>query len=116
LRVVYEQMCKVNSFLSCCLEGLNACAVAKHMGARQVIAVAGSEKHIELAKAMGATTIINRHKENPVEAIRKCTNGTGPHVVLEMSGNQHALNQALEAVMTTGMVTILGESTSFDPQ
>jgi len=88
--------------------GLNSIAVCKKMGAQQIIAVAGTKKHMELAKLMGATTVIDRHNSDPVEEIRKLTDNCGVHVALEMSGNGNALRQSLQAVMTTGMVTILG--------
>lgn len=88
--------------------GLNAVACAKQMGAKQIIAVAGTQAHIDLARQMGATTVINRHESDPVEEIRRLTNGRGAHAVLEMSGSGFALKSAFQAVMTTGIVSILG--------
>eukprot|EP00823_Brevimastigomonas_motovehiculus_P002761 TRINITY_DN1656_c0_g1_i1.p1 TRINITY_DN1656_c0_g1~~TRINITY_DN1656_c0_g1_i1.p1 ORF type:complete len:409 (-),score=101.39 TRINITY_DN1656_c0_g1_i1:127-1332(-) len=88
--------------------GLNAIAVCKAMGAKKIIAVAGTDAHCELAKKMGATHVLNRHKVEPVVEIRKLTDGHGPHVCLEMSGHSEALAQCCDAVMTTGQITILG--------
>eukprot|EP01083_Nonionella_stella_P276955 941553_1 len=87
--------------------GLNAVAVARHMGAAQVIAIAGTSHHLALAARMGATTVIDRHQADPVAEIRRLTGGRGAHAVLEMSGSAGGLQQALEAVMTTGIVSVL---------
>ena len=78
------------------------------MKASRIFAVGGTSKHLDLARKMGATDIIDRHNCDPVTELRRLTGGRGPHVVLEMSGNAKALEQALDAVMTTGIVTILG--------
>lgn len=99
---------KAVAVFGCGPTGLNAIACAKALDAAQVIAVAGTEEHLALAKKMGATAVLNRHTDDVVARIRSLTGGTGAHVCLEMSGSSYALEQALDAVRTTGMVVILG--------
>ena len=81
--------------------------MAKALGAKKVIAVAGSAEHIALAKTMGAHVVVNRHEEDVLQRLRDETDGHGPEVCLEMSGSKYAFGQALDAVMTTGQITIL---------
>ena len=88
--------------------GLFATGIAKAMGATNVMVVVGSEVHSRIAKQMGADHIINRHDQDPVDAIKALTNGMGADVVLEMSGHPVAINQSLKAARLTGQVTVLG--------
>jgi len=89
--------------------GLNSIAVAKAMGASNVIAVGGTDAHRTLAERMGATHVVNRHNVKSVpDEIRRLNGGYGVDVCLEMSGNGNALNQCLDVVITTGIVSILG--------
>lgn len=88
--------------------GLFATGIAKKMGAKQVIAVAGTPLHQSIAKKMGADVLINRHEQDPVKEILSLTDGLGADVVLEMSGAEQALFQALDAVRAVGTVTVLG--------
>lgn len=100
-------------------------AICKTLGARRIIAVAGTAVHAEIAKRMGATSVLDRHKCDVVAEIRKITGlrftmcvveskrcvteGRGVDACLEMSGSAQALQQSLDAVMTTGIVSILGQ-------
>jgi len=88
--------------------GLFATGISKAMGAAKVMMVYGSELHGKIGKKMGADVLINRHEQDPVQAIKDLTGGIGADVVLEMSGVGEALNQALKAVRLRGQVTILG--------
>ena len=88
--------------------GLNVIAVCKHRGAAKIIAVGGSEAHRSLAVRMGADLVIDRHTEDVTARIRQETGGDGVAVAFEMSGAASALHQALDCVMATGQVSILG--------
>ncbi len=88
--------------------GLFSIGIAKALGAKNILAVAGTELHLKIAKKMGANRLIDRHNENPIKAIMDETNGKGSDVCLEMSGSPEALNQALAVVKPTGNVTVLG--------
>ncbi|MFH1786815.1 MAG: L-threonine 3-dehydrogenase [archaeon] len=95
------------SIFGCGPTGLFSIALAKAAGASQVIAVAGSKTHLDLAKKMGATHIINRHEKDPATEILEIT-GEGADIMLEMSGSASALDQGLKSLRQGGEVSILG--------
>lgn len=88
--------------------GLFATKVAKHLGAKQIIGVGGTDTHRGIAKAMGADVIINRHEQDPVKEILELTNGLGADVVLEMAGLGDSFKNALNSVRPVGQLTMLG--------
>ncbi|GGE64898.1 L-threonine 3-dehydrogenase [Priestia taiwanensis] len=87
--------------------GLMAVAVAKACGASQVLAFDVNEYRLELAKKMGATTVVHSMNEDPVAVAQSLTNGDGVDVVCEMSGHPIAMNQGFEMVTNGGRVSIL---------
>jgi len=88
--------------------GLFAIGLLRAAGAASIIAVAGSDLHLDLARKMGADTVINRHESDPVREILELTDGQGADVFLEMSGSGAALNQGLRALRPKGRASILG--------
>jgi threonine 3-dehydrogenase len=90
--------------------GLNAAAICKHMQAKRIIAVAGSALHLQMASTMGADVVINRHDYKTSEELIAAIGALVPevHVCLEMSGSPQALQQALQLVRPTGVISILG--------
>ncbi|QTN01463.1 L-threonine 3-dehydrogenase [Sediminibacillus dalangtanensis] len=87
--------------------GMMAVGVAKAAGASQVIAFDLNDYRLDLANQMGATTIINSAKENPVDRVKELTGGHGVDVVCEMSGHPTAINQGFKMVTNGGRVSIL---------
>ena len=87
---------------------LFAIGILKAVGATQIISIAGSNQHLDIAGKMGADVIINRHDKDPVKEILDLTGGKGADVFLEMSGSGTALNQGLKALRPTGRASILG--------
>src|SRR3989337_1440630 len=85
-----------------------AIGILKAVGATQIISIAGSNQHLDIAGKMGADVIINRHDKDPVKEILDLTGGKGADVFLEMSGSGTALNQGLKALRPTGRASILG--------
>jgi NADPH2:quinone reductase len=65
--------------------GLIACQWAKHLGAT-VIGTAGSDEKTALAKAHGATHVINYKTEDWVKKVKELTNGAGVDVVYDGVG------------------------------
>lgn len=65
--------------------GLIACQWARHLGAT-IIGTVGSEEKAALAKAAGATHVINYRKENFIERVKEITNGNGCDVVYDGVG------------------------------
>lgn len=79
--------------------GFCAVAAAKAMGAKKVIAVDPSEYRMNLGKIMGADEV---YANLPAEHLRKMD------VVLEMSGNENAVQTGFDAVRIAGTVIIFG--------
>ena len=72
---------------------LNA-QVAKTLGAN-VIMFDVSEKKVARAKEMNIGPVINSKEEDPIEAIKRLTNGRGADVVVPAVGNTKAYEQAM---------------------
>ena len=89
--------------------GLMAVAVCRHIGAKRVFAVGHkNEYRIRLAKKLGADRVIKSSEDDPVEVILDETGGLGVDEVLEMSGSEQALGQALRSLKPAGNMQILG--------
>ena len=88
--------------------GQFAIGLLKAAGASQIIVVAGSKLHLDLAEKMGADVLINRHEKDPVREIMALTDGQGVDVLLEMSGSGTALNQGLKVLRPAGRASLLG--------
>ncbi len=92
--------------------GLMTIAVLKQLGAAKVFATAGGFNMVrmELAKKMGADTVLSAREEgeNLVKIIRSATDGNGVDVALEMSGDPNAVKQAFEMLTPGGRVSLLG--------
>ena len=78
--------------------GLMSVAVGKALGAEPVILTGTRDARLNLGKRLGADHTVNIRNENPVEAVRRITGGRGVHYVIECSGADNALNEALEMV------------------
>jgi threonine dehydrogenase-like Zn-dependent dehydrogenase len=76
--------------------GLTVTQMAKANGGT-VIAVDGIARRLELARACGATHLINFHEQDAAEAIKALTGNRGADVSIEISGTYGALNEAIRA-------------------
>ncbi|WP_341394927.1 S-(hydroxymethyl)mycothiol dehydrogenase [Arthrobacter sp. G119Y2] len=88
--------------------GIAAVAGAVLAGATTIIAVDIDSKKLELAKAQGATHVINSKDEDPVEAIRALTGGNGADVVIDAVGRPETYKQAFYARDLAGRVVLVG--------
>ncbi|MCC3265226.1 S-(hydroxymethyl)mycothiol dehydrogenase [Arthrobacter gengyunqii] len=88
--------------------GIAAVAGAQLAGATTIIAVDIDAKKLELAKAQGATHVINSKEEDPVEAIRALTGGFGADVVIDAVGRPETYKQAFYARDLAGRVVLVG--------
>lgn len=73
--------------------GLMGVAVAKALGASEVILTGTRDNRLEIGRKLGADYTINVTKENAVEKVKEYTHG-GAHYVLECSGAASAINDA----------------------
>jgi threonine 3-dehydrogenase len=113
---------KTVAVLGCGVQGLMAIAVAKHSGASKIFATDASHgefsheklvtKRFRLAKLYGADYTfdvnIDREKELFYRTVLDETGDTGVDVVLEMSGNYRAYEDAFRIVRMGGTISLLG--------
>jgi threonine 3-dehydrogenase len=88
--------------------GLCAVGIARAAGASLVIATDTEPYRLELARTMGANLALDATDPSTAVRIRDATGGDGVEVVLEMSGAQAALDQALSVITRGGRISLLG--------
>lgn len=91
--------------------GIAAIAGSKLAGATRIIAVDIDDRKLELAKGLGATDVVNSKETDPVEAIRKLTDGNGANVVIDAVGRPETYKQAFYARDLAGTVVLVGVPT-----
>lgn len=97
--------------------GIAAVGIAKKAGARHVVITDVNEYRLSLAKAMGASRVVNVATEKLPDVMRELGMNEGFDVGLEMSGNPAALRQMLESMVHGGKIAMLGiqpENTAID--
>src|SRR6201997_3418839 len=75
--------------------GLCATAGAKVVGAGLVIAVESDPVRIAMSKRMGADVMIDYHKHDVIDAVRRLTRGRGVDVAIEALGTAQTFENAL---------------------
>ena len=104
--------------------GTNACAVAKEMGAAQVIVIDGVAGRLELAKQFGADHTINLTElQDPaarIQKVQELTGGRGADVVGEFVGLPAVVPEGLAMVRNGGTYLEIGnisfgQSVEIDP-
>jgi threonine 3-dehydrogenase len=88
--------------------GLMATAVARHAGARYVVVTDVNPYRIELARAMGATRVVDARTERLADIQQELKMQEGFDVGLEMSGNASAFREMLTNMCHGGKVAMLG--------
>ena len=92
--------------------GISAIAVAREMGVRQVIAVDGVERRLDLAARFGADELIDlRRFPTPADRVRRVqelTDGWGADIVLEVAGVADAVPEGLEMLAHGGTYVEIG--------
>ena len=85
-----------------------AIAGAALAGARRVIGVDVDARKLEWARRFGATHTVDASREDPVEAVRQLTGGTGADVVVEAVGSPETYRQAFFARDLAGTLVQVG--------
>ena len=96
--------------------GLMAVTVARAAGAGSIFVTDVDQRRLDLARKLGANEAYLATKPW-VEDVRKACGGSGPQVLLEMSGNKHALRDGFAALRNGGVASLLGipaDEVSFD--
>jgi threonine 3-dehydrogenase len=88
--------------------GLFSIGIARSHGARRVMVTEPSDYRADIARDLGADLVADPRKPETREQILAMTDGQGPEVVLEMSGNAGALRSALEMASNGAHVVLLG--------
>lgn len=88
--------------------GIMAAAVARHVGARHVVITDVNPYRLELAQKVTDVTPVNVAEEDLRDVIKRLKMKEGFDVGLEMSGNQRALDQMVEALVMGGRIALLG--------
>ncbi|PYF79236.1 L-threonine 3-dehydrogenase [Marinomonas alcarazii] len=88
--------------------GAMAAAIAKHVGARNVVITDVNDFRLDLAKKMGATRTVNASRESLKDVMSEIDMHEGFDVGLEMSGNDTAFRSMLECMNHGGKIAMLG--------
>ena len=88
--------------------GAMAVAVARHAGARYIVATDVNPYRMELARQMGATLVLDARTDRVADAQKKLGMAEGFDVGLEMSGNNRAFQEMLDNMCHGGKVAMLG--------
>lgn len=96
------------AIFGCGLVGTGAVAVAKALGATQIIGIDTEPTALELARACGATTTANANTEDAVEAVLAATDGRGVDVAVEIVGLGETISQAAHSTRALGVTLLIG--------
>ncbi len=88
--------------------GIMAVAIARHVGARNVVITDVNDYRLELARKMGATRAVNVGRESLRDVMEQLQMHEGFDVGLEMSGVPSAFTAMLEHMNHGGKVALLG--------
>lgn len=88
--------------------GMMAAAIARHVGARNVVITDLNEYRLNLAAKMGATRTVDAAKENLRDVMRELGMKEGFDVGLEMSGSPQAFSSMVDCMVNGGKIALLG--------
>lgn len=88
--------------------GIMAVAIARHVGARNVVITDVNDYRLDLARRMGATRVVNVERENLQDVMQDLRMAEGFDVGLEMSGVPAAFTAMLERMNHGGKIALLG--------
>ncbi len=88
--------------------GLSTLQAAKIAGAKRIIVSEPVKERRELAARLGATEVIDPSACDVEKEFARLTNGTGPEVVIECTGEEDATAQASRIVKILGRVVVVG--------
>jgi len=88
--------------------GCMAGAIARHVGARNVVVTDVNDYRLALAKKLGASRVVNVARENLGDVMRELGMVGGFDVGMEMSGSPQAFEQMLDNMYNGGRIALLG--------
>lgn len=88
--------------------GLMACELAKALGAIKVIAMDVNEGRLAYSLKVGADVALNGLKDDLVKTAKELTGGVGVDCIIDFTGNNKVINQAVDALATAGTLVHVG--------
>lgn len=88
--------------------GCMAAAIARHVGARNVVVTDVNPWRLELAKKLGATRVVDVTREDLHMVQKELGMVGGFDIGMEMSGNPQAFEQMIENMYNGGRIALLG--------
>ena len=86
--------------------GRGAVQLGKAAGAR-VIGVVGGERKAEVARALGADVVVDRHSQDFVQVVKEVTDGRGADVVYDSVGGE-AYARSTKCIAFEGRILVVG--------
>lgn len=86
--------------------GSSAVQLAKAAGAR-VIGVVGNAEKGEVARALGADVVVNRHDEDFVQVVKDATGGRGADIVYDPVGGE-TYTRSTKCIAFEGRIVVIG--------
>lgn len=81
----------------------------RNLGAREIISIDKLESRLKLSRLHGATHTVCTANEDPVAAVQRITNGTGPDIVIEAVGHaDQAFNLCIDLSRKGGQLLYFG--------
>ena len=90
--------------------GLNVVQGARIASCEKIIAIDMREKPLELARAFGATDVVDGSREDVVKIVRELTGGRGADYVFDTVGVPATIEQSLNLVRKGGTIILTGLS------
>ncbi|MDP4121322.1 MAG: alcohol dehydrogenase catalytic domain-containing protein [Bacillota bacterium] len=87
--------------------GMISVWLAKYLGAGNVIMVGRRDKKLEIAKMVGADTVVNSQKTDSCSALKEMTAGKGVDMIIETSGSAAALMDSIYSVKKDGCISVI---------
>ncbi len=88
--------------------GLMACELAKALGAVKVFSLDVNDSRLNYSLTRGADVAINGMKEDFVARVKEETDGIGVQCIVDFTGNNRVINQAIDALATAGQLVHVG--------
>lgn len=79
--------------------------IAKAVGAANIIVLEPNSARAQIARNLGADHVVDPCAEDPVAAVKALTDGYGPHVAVDFSGNAAGLSAAMQYLRPEGQLT-----------
>lgn len=88
--------------------GLSIVQMASLFGASQIVAIDIADDKLEMARALGATTVVNSRRDDPATVVAEVTGGRGIDVAFEALGSAATFDTAVGIVGDHGAVVVVG--------